>query len=119
MITDTSKNPRPEWNFGMNPGAIEAQEAAGQSELCRSSQLPKQTSSGDAKELYDSMGITVTGGSKGDDLFYDVVLPAGWKLVATDHSMWSDLVDNKGKKRAEIFYKAANYDRRSFIMIAE
>lgn len=33
MISDTKKNPRPEWLFGANPGAIEAQEEDGQREL--------------------------------------------------------------------------------------
>jgi hypothetical protein len=46
-----------------------------------------------------------------------VSLPPGWKVVPTDHSMWSDLVDAKGEKRASIFYKAAFYDRDAFIRI--
>ena len=32
-ISDTTKNPHPEWLFGLNPGAIEAQEEDGQREL--------------------------------------------------------------------------------------
>ena len=46
-----------------------------------------------------------------DDLFVHVTLPDGWKIVPTDHSMWSDLVDPKGVKRASIFSKEAFYDR--------
>jgi hypothetical protein len=42
-------------------------------------------------------------------------LPAGWKKVATEHSMWSDLLDDQGRKRAAIFFKAAFYDYSAFI----
>lgn len=48
-----------------------------------------------------------------DDLFIQALLPAGWKKEATDHSMWSDLLDEQGRKRGGIFYKAAFYDRRA------
>lgn len=48
-----------------------------------------------------------------DDLFIAVTFPAGWKKVATEHSMWSDLVDPQGRKRGGIFYKAAFYDRKA------
>jgi len=48
-------------------------------------------------------------------LFIQAKLPDGWKKVATDHSMWTDLVDNKDRVRAHIFYKAAFYDRSAHI----
>ncbi len=47
----------------------------------------------------------------GDHLFYDVTLPEGWKITPTEHPMWSNLVNNKGKIIANVFYKAAFYDR--------
>ena len=104
---------------GVNPQAIEAQEKQGQEELVNSSQLPKYTNTGirkaEAKEKYEELGIKVKSDSRGDDLFVDVEMPKGWKVQATDHSMWSDLVDDKGHKKAEIFYKAAFYDRDAFI----
>ncbi len=50
-----------------------------------------------------------------DDLFINVVLPDGWQKKPTDHSMWSDLVDERGRKRANIFYKAAFYDRSAHL----
>ena len=59
--------------------------------------------------------IQVVGPSKGDDLFTDVKLPQGWRIQPTNHSMWSDLLDEAGVKRAAIFYKAAFYDRSAFI----
>ncbi len=44
-------------------------------------------------------------------------LPAGWKKISTDHAMWSNLVDDKGRKRASIFYKAAFYDRSAHLQL--
>lgn len=65
------------------------------------------------KQQYEKMGITIV--DEYDDLFYSVVLPEGWEIKATDHSMWNNLFDNKGRKRANFFYKAAFYDRDAFI----
>lgn len=117
-ITNTSKSSHLEWLMGGNPDAIEAQEAQGQKELVESSQLPRKCNyprDFNAIEQYKKMGIKVVENSEGDDLFVDVVLPKGWKLEFTDHSMWNSLIDNKGRERATIFYKAAFYDRDAFI----
>jgi hypothetical protein len=106
------------------PGGIEAQEAAGQRALAEAKtvRLPKEVNSrpmGEPdrdgktsnKKKYEAAGIKVIGDY--DDLFFDVELPAGWKVVPTEHSMWSNLVDEKGRKRAGLFYKAAFYDRKA------
>lgn len=89
-------------------GSIERQEAQGQRELAASSQLPAKGISDPAFSM-----IRVIGPTEGDPLFCDVVLPEGWKKRPTDHSMWSDLLDDKGRKRGAIFYKAAFYDRNA------
>lgn len=97
---------------------IENQESEGQKELIESLQLPKKCNSpskGNAFELYHKMGIKTFTTSKGDNLFIGVKLPKGWKKTGTDHSMWSNLIDDKGVIRAHIFYKASSYDRESFI----
>lgn len=65
------------------------------------------------KQQYEKMGIDIV--EEYDDLFYSVILPEGWEIKATDHSMWNNLFDNKGRKRANFFYKAAFYDRDAFI----
>ena len=65
------------------------------------------------KQQYEKMGIVIT--EECDDLFWNVELPDGWKIEATDHSMWNNLFDDKGRKRANFFYKAAFYDRDAFI----
>lgn len=106
------------WLLGGNPKAIEDQEARGQQELVASSQLPKKCNSPhsiNATEQYHKMGIKTFTASKGDDIFIGTKLPDGWKKKATDHSMWNNLIDDKGRTRGTIFYKAAFYDRCSFI----
>lgn len=89
------------------PGGIEAQEAAGQATMCLSSILPKEC----PRAELEKFGVVF--GTDHDDLFVKVTLPAGWKKSATEHSMHSDLLDDKGRKRGSIFYKAAFYDRRA------
>lgn len=107
----------------MSSGGIEAQEADGQAELVRAEQIPVEimTSSpelyAENKEIYAKLGIEVIGQSDGDELFYDVRLPDGWKIEATEHSMWSLLLDNFGRRRGSVFYKAALYDRKAHFIL--
>ncbi|MEK6880300.1 MAG: hypothetical protein AABY22_11860, partial [Nanoarchaeota archaeon] len=98
---------------------IPAQEKQGQQQLINSSQLPRKWNGYNhprsLKEQYELMGIKVIENTKDDDLFMNVILPDGWKKQGTDHSMWNNLIDNKGRIRATFFYKAAFYDRDAFI----
>lgn len=91
-------------------GGIEAQEAQGQKDLCSASKLPKECSD-NCKAILEDAGIVF--GEDVDDLFCAVTLPEGWALKPTEHSMWSNLLDENGYKRAGVFYKAAFYDRRA------
>jgi hypothetical protein len=99
-------------NFAVaaTPGGIEAQEAAGQAMLCAAAQLPKEMR-GVTREQLEAIGFKF--GEDVDELFVSCTLPPGWKKKATEHSMHSDLLDDKGRRRAGIFYKAAFYDRRA------
>ena len=100
-----------EENFmtAVTPGGIQAQKRAGQIAFVANETLPIKCN-GMRKQI-ESLGIEY--GEPVDDLFVSVKLPDGWQKVAADHSMYSDLVDAKGRKRASIFYKAAFYDRRA------
>lgn len=100
------------------PGGVEAQEARGQKTFVNSSTLPKEGSWWEPKtrEILESFGIVF--GEEVDDLFINVTLPEGWRKEATDHSMWSKLLDDKGRERASIFYKAAFYDRKAHVSLA-
>jgi hypothetical protein len=96
------------------PGGIEAQEAAGQKALVNSELLPIDG----LDEVAEKLGITYVR-TEVDGIFYKAQLPAGWtKKAAPDHSMWSHIYDEKGVKRASIFYKAAFYDRSAHISLA-
>ena len=125
---------------GKDPSkAIENQEIRGQQEVVRNQRLPKKLNDPSVpneirwagvsdsmeweekfsiveknnieytKKIYEKMGITIV--EEYDDLFYNVKLPEGWEIKPTDHSMWNDLFDDKGRKRGSFFYKAAFYDR--------
>ena len=93
---------------------IEKQEARGQENFMRSETLPKKLMRSYLSEsdLYKGLGITILGSN--DDLFNNVKLPPGWTKKA-DNSLWSALYDDKGRKRASMFYKAAFYDRDAHI----
>ena len=123
--------------------AIENQERRGQTEVIRTQRLPKKHNStslpndilfrGATAEMtweerneiatqnnveytrkqYETVGIEVV--DEYDDLFWNVKLPEGWVIKATKHSMWNELFDDKDRKRANFFYKAAFYDRDAFI----
>ncbi len=97
--------------FGpLMPGGIERQEVAGQSELVNSESLPTECSDRTALE---AAGVVFGEPYPDDKLFRPVTLPKGWKKQATDHAMHTNLVDDKGRVRASIFYKAAYYDRKA------
>lgn len=102
------------WLFGGNPKAIERQEAKGQQELVNSEVLP--TDCNNWPKLRE-LGVVMSGSVAGDDMFMSVTLPAGWTKKATDHSMWSELLSEKGEVVADIFYKAAFYDRRAHMSV--
>jgi len=100
-----------------NPSkAIENQEARGQTRFVNSECLPKRCNDC-SRANFEKMGIGF--GEDVDALFVNVTLPAGWKKVPTDHPMWSKLVDEQGRERASMFYKAAYYDRDAFICITK
>ena len=115
MITNTTKqDPLINLVTAMRKGGILAQEAQGQRQLVASQQLPAK---GDWEGL-EELGVKRGEHVEGDDMFVHAELPEGWEKRATDHSMWSELVDQKGEKKASIFYNAAFYGRDAFILLA-
>lgn len=89
------------------PAAIEASEKLGQIQLVRSTDMPLNL--GEDKEVYEKLGFTF--GDPIDTVFQKATLPAGWTRAATDHDMHSNILDERGRKRVAVFYKAAFYDR--------
>ena len=102
------------WLFGGNPGAIGRQEAKGQQELVNSEVLPTDCNSWPKLR---ELGVVTSGSVAGDDMFMHVTLPPGRTKKATDHSMWSELLNEKGEVVADIFYKAAFYDRSAHMSV--
>lgn len=105
---------------GKASDAILRQEARGQQEAVNSEQLPTKGLLGEYRKVWEAMGIKIVEKEPGttsssDSLFCAVELPKGWKKRATDHSMWNELVDDKGRVRGKFFYKAAFYDRDAFM----
>lgn len=98
--------------------AIEHQEAQGQKELVNSDVLPRKLRYVTQEQL-QSLGFEFLGEVPDDELFQYVKLPEGWMKKSTNHSMWSILVDEKGRERASIFYKAAFYDRDAFLNMTQ
>ena len=87
------------------PGGIEAQEKQGQTQQATAQTLPRKLD----RRQFETLGFVF--GENVDDLFVSVQFPEGWAKRPTDHSMWTDIVDQFGRKRGGIFYKAAFYDR--------
>lgn len=95
--------------------AIEAQELAGQAEMLRATTLPSEIH-GDEAEFTD-LGFTFGDHVPGDPLFREATLPEGWTREGSEHAMWSYLHDERGVRRAAVFYKAAFYDRRAHMSL--
>jgi hypothetical protein len=101
---------------GSSSDAIYQQEAAGQESFAQSETLPTDMSE-DARNALEKSGVKFLGIIEDDPIFQYVELPEGWQKKPTSHSMYTDLVDANGKKRASIFYKAAFYDRSARLNI--
>lgn len=95
------------------PGGIEAQEKRGQIEQSFAETLPKDGTSGNDRAKWEKLGFEF--GQDADDIFINAKFPKGWRKKPTEHSMWSELLDDKERKRGMIFYKAAFYDRSAHI----
>lgn len=96
--------------FGGPDGVIEAQEARGQAKLVESELLPTEIIWSTEQDFLD-LGFEFGEPQKDDPIFRPAKLPEGWKKVPTDHSMWSAILDEQGRERVQVFYKAAFYDR--------
>lgn len=99
----------------MNDKQFRREKRAQESLLGARTRLPRkiQTRGLYWEQITEKLGITIEG--QADELFHNVTLPEGWKIEATDHPMWTRLVDAQGRQRANIFYKGAFYDRSAFM----
>lgn len=110
------------------PGGIEASERRGQDQFVASDILPTEIrdlyvpnqpmEKGSGRMLLKSWGFTFGKVDPNDPMFTQARLPPGWKKKGSDHDMWSYVVDDKGRERCAIFYKAAFYDRSAHLDIS-
>jgi hypothetical protein len=100
---------------GDTDAIIGAQEKAGQRQVVHSQSLPTALHS--PREAFEALGFTFGEPDPHDPLFAPATLPEGWTREGSDHAMWSYIVDQQGRRRASIFYKAAFYDRDAFMSL--
>lgn len=96
---------------------IEDMEAEGQRQFVHSDRIPTELHDCTEDDLI-ALGFVLGDPDPGDKLFRAATLPAGWSRAGSDHAMWSYLLDGNGRQRAAVFYKAAFYDRRAFLRLA-
>lgn len=105
------------------PGGIEKLEKAGQIEQSFLETLPIDgTSSAEHRAQFEALGFKFAldrteAQSQGGEIFVNTTFPKGWRKKVTDHDMWSNLLDDKGRKRGAIFYKAVFYDRSAQVSL--
>jgi hypothetical protein len=104
-------------SWGRGPSEfIGEQEAAGQREIVHSDVIPSRLNYCTEDDL-TALGFKLGDAVDGDPMFRHATLPEGWEREGSAHAMWSHLLDELGRKRASIFYKAAFYDRDAFISV--
>lgn len=92
------------------------QEREGQTQLVNLPILPSVMDPDGAKEYLESLGVIFV--ALTDDLmFWYVWLPDGWEVAPSFNPMLSVLLDDQGRERARIFYKASWYDRHAWLAL--
>ncbi len=99
------------------PAAILEEEQAGQHRLIAMDRLPAMIEPAGAREAFERMGIVFLEPVVGNPLFVHAQLPAGWRKVASNDAMLSLLVDDRGRERARIFYKASHHDPKASLIL--
>lgn len=103
---------------GETDSLIADQERRGQQQLVHSAVLPTEIEPyGGDQPAFEALGFTFGDPQPHDPKFRPATLPDGWKREGSEHDMWSYLVDELGRRRVAVFYKAAFYDRRAFMRL--
>ncbi len=117
---DVKDNPLVTLGIAMAEGTskmIENQEAAGQSDFVNSTTLPTKIMTENGAKILEKFGVIFGENVEDDPMFQYVTLPEGWAREGTGHSMHSDVLDEQGRKRIGVFYKAAFYDRSAHMWV--
>lgn len=101
-------------SVALTPGGIERQEKASQIEQSFLETLPVEML-GCTNRDFEVLGFKFI--KRTDKIFWKCEFPKGWRKRAGAHSMWSDLLDDKGRVRGNIFFKAAFYDYKAHVRL--
>jgi hypothetical protein len=130
VVTNTSsevrRDPLTTFVKAVMPNGIEAMEKQGQVEFVTSDILPTEIQDpwvndnvkGSGRKILEAWGFTFGKVVGGDTIFTQAKLPPGWTKRGSDHDMWSHILDEQGRERCSIFYKAAFYDRSAHMGIS-
>jgi len=100
---------------GGNPSdLIESSERAGGQEILHGDSLPTEILRGSESE-FTGLGFVLGEPYPDDPIFRPATLPEGWSKKDGEHQYgyWNYIVDETGRERVAIFYKAAFYDRHA------
>lgn len=95
---------------------LENMEREGQQNAIRRVQLARNLQPN--KEIWEQLGFKFYD-IEGDNVLCNATLPEGWSLEATEHSMWTNILDEQGRIRGQMFYKAAFYDRSAHMSLKQ
>lgn len=110
------------------PNAVELQEARGTTSFIESDTLPvtmgpvagyEEHGPEGTMAVLEAMGVEFMGLVENDPVFQYVKLPEGWSKKPGWDPRLSLLVDENGRERASIFYKAASYDRKAILNLLQ
>lgn len=83
----------------------------GAAEVRMSDELPaKDTADPEVQAALLSLGFKLGGVQSGNPMFREAEMPKGWTRKSTDHYMYTNVLDAKGRVRAQIGFKAQAYD---------
>lgn len=118
MVENTSKRDQLTHIVGAmsqgSEGYIEGMEAQGQKQVVADSEVMPADGSWEMLRVF-GFGEPVP--IEGDDMFVRTTLPEDWSKQSTNHSMWSEVIDERGLRRVAVFYKAAFYDRSAHFQV--
>lgn len=92
--------------------AVDETERAGQGQMTRADRLPRAIA-GLTREQLQGLGFVF--GPQLDDLFDKVIFPPGWSVTRAESALYSRVLDEKGRERGTIMYKAVFYNRDAYV----
>lgn len=84
-------------------GGRDSMDRLAHSDLARDSLIPADIEPGQ-REALERAGVSFGAPDERSPRLLRVVLPEGWKIVKSDHPMYSNLLDDAGRARATIAY---------------